>query len=427
MKKNLLIISYGYPPLNDAGAQRPYAVAKYLDKEKFKVSVITCENPSSVSGINKNFNSFLDNVSLIKIKSYVGDSANTFNPQQPQKKSIKLSIKKMIFNVGQQLMFPDKGMFWYPNVKKYLKQNKDLIKNTDVVFSTSPGVTNHRIARLIKKQNQKIKWIADFRDFNYVEHWEAQKTIKAILHKRLEAAIINDATKVTLVTSTMQKAYQTFYQKHQEKIHCVYNGFDINDFPTINASYNDSWKMSFFYAGSFYAGLRSPKPLLQLLDKAFEEQLLNKEQVQIKIAGNLDEETKSGLKAFNSYACIHFLGSVPRTEVLKYMCNSTFLWLIVGNIKSHYQTVPIKLFEYIAARRPILNFAPIKSESSQIINDNNLGFNFNTLDFNLEESFIIFKDLISKYKKGAYQSPIPEENLNAFTWENRISQLEKII
>ena len=36
MKKNILIISYSYPPSNVPAAQRPYAVAKYLDKEKFE-------------------------------------------------------------------------------------------------------------------------------------------------------------------------------------------------------------------------------------------------------------------------------------------------------------------------------------------------------------------------------------------------------
>jgi hypothetical protein len=35
MKKNVLIISYAYPPNNAAGAQRPYALEKYLDKTKY--------------------------------------------------------------------------------------------------------------------------------------------------------------------------------------------------------------------------------------------------------------------------------------------------------------------------------------------------------------------------------------------------------
>lgn len=428
MKKNILIIAYAYPPNNVAGAQRPYALAKHLDKSKYNIKVITCQNPDLPIGKNENFDPSIDEVELIYIKSKVGNSASKLRQQvnQADKKTTVLSkLKSFLFKIGQQLIFPDKGMFWYPNVKSYLKQNNELINNTDVVFSTSPGVTNHRIARWIKRQRSTMQWVADFRDFNFVENWEDKKGIKASLHKKLESSIVKEATHLTFVTQTMQKSYQQFYPQHQQKMHCVYNGFDKEDFPAISEALNE--KLSFFYAGSFYNGLRSPFPLMQLLEKAFEDNLLAKEEVQVQIAGSLDEEMKTALKDYKSFDCIKFLGSIPRTEALKYMCKTTFLWLIVANIKSHYQTVPIKLFEYIAAKRSIVNFAPNVSESSQIIKEKNLGYNFNTLNFNLEESYPIFKDLILKYREGDYNKPMSEENLDSFTWENQIKMLENIL
>lgn len=426
MKKNILIISYGYPPLNDAGAQRPYALAKYLDKEKFNVTVITCENPVSVLGLNKNFDPSLGNVNLIKIKSRVGGSVNGFKAQNSPKRTFKNQIKKMFFNLGQQLIFPDKGMFWYPNVISYLKKNNDLIINTDVVFSTSPGVTNHRIANFIKTKKPDIQWISDFRDFYCIEHWEHKTGLKSKLHKKIEAKIIKEATTITFVTQTMQKAYQKFYPMHQNKMHCVFNGFDINEFPQSNKLISPSKKMTFFYAGSFYAGIRSPKPLLQLLDMAFDRELLTKEQVQIKIAGSIDDESKLSLKSFNSYICIDFLGNVPRNEVLNFMSQATFLWLIVGNIKSHYQTIPIKFFEYVAAKRPIINFAPREAEVSQIIKNHQMGCNIDTLEFSIEESYPIFVELVVNYKKGQYDLELVND-LNSFTWQKQMKKIYDLI
>lgn len=427
IKKNILIISYGYPPLNDAGAQRPYALSKFLNKERFNVTVVSCENPGSALGVNKNFNPAVEHVKLIKIRSYVGGSGKSITTPQAFKKDIKTSIKKLMFNLGQKLMFPDKGMFWYPNVKRYLKQNQELVANTDIVFSTSPGVTNHRIARLVKRQNPKIKWLADFRDFNYVEHWDHKKGFKAWLHKKLEAAIIREASAVTFVTKTMQKAYQNFYPLQQHKMHCVYNGFDSNEFSISGTTEPATDMITFFYAGSFYGGIRSPKPLLILLDRALAEGLLTSDEILINIAGSIDEETKADLKSFNAFRCIHFLGSIPRSEVIKEMGRATFLWLIVGNIKSHYQTVPIKLFEYTAARRPIVNFAPAVSEPTIIIENNNLGFNFNTLNFDVEESYPLFRDLVCKYRDGQIKGGESNDLMGEFTWENQISKLENII
>ncbi|MDR2206002.1 MAG: hypothetical protein LBE36_07590 [Flavobacteriaceae bacterium] len=428
MKKNILIISYAYPPNNVAGAQRPYALAKYLDKTKFNVTVITCENPDLPIAENENFDPNLDKVELFYIKSKVGSSATKLRQQTNQKKnkvSVLSKLKSILFKIGQQLIFPDKSMFWYPNVKTYLKQNPEIIKNTDIVFSTSPGVTNHRIARYIKKRNENILWIADFRDFYCVENWHDKSGIKAHLHQNLEKSIIKEASKLTFVTKTMLLAYQKFYLQFQNKMHCVYNGSDKEDFPAAPEYLSD--KLSFFYAGSFYGGLRSPFPLMQLLDKAIEDNLMNIKNIQIQIAGNIDEDMKSAMQNYKSYHCIEFLGNLPRTRVLQCMGNVTFLWLIVANIKSHYQTVPIKLFEYIAARRPIINFAPIISESSQIVREMNLGYNFDTVDFNIEKSYPAFKDLLSKYKEGAFNKPVPNENLHTFTWENQIKLMENLL
>lgn len=431
MKKQVLIISYAYPPNNVAGAQRPYALAKYLDKSKYNIKVITCSNPDLPLGENKDFIPQLEGVEVIKIKSRIGSSVDTLrNKGGISKKTTSLGrLKSMLFKVGQKLLFPDKGMFWTPEVKSFLKSNKDLIKSTDYIFSTSPGVSNHQIAQYIKKHNKSIDWIADFRDFNYVDNGQYQSGLKATMHKKLELSIISNATVFTFVTKTMQQSYKSFYPKYKDKMHCVYNGLEKSDFSLLNSRKEviDNEKINIFYAGTFYNGLRSPFPLLHLLDKAFDKRLLSQGKVLIQIAGNIDESTKNEMSKFKSYECVDFLGSIPRSDVLRYMTSSTFQWLIVGNIKSHYQTVPIKLFEYIAARRPIINFAPSISEPSQIIEEYKLGINFNTLEFDLEESYIKFENLILQYNKGIYSSPMSDDSLDAFSWENQINMIEQIM
>lgn len=426
MKKNILIIAYSYPPDIAPGAQRPYALAKLLDKSKYNVKVITCQNSDFQRKKDKT-DSEDDAIKLISIKSRIGSSAANLRQGTVKKnsKTTTLSkIKSVLFKIGQQLIFPDKAMFWYPNVIAYLKQNQDIIANASVVFSTSPGATNHRIARFIKRKNKNVRWIADFRDFNYVENWEGKQGIKAILHKKLETTIINEATYLTFVTQTMYKAYQKFYPRYKDKMYCVYNGFD-KGLPVPSKTVNN--KLSFFYAGSFYNGLRSPFHLMQLLDRAIQENLLKKEDVEIKIAGNIEDEIIAAMHSYQSFDCVKFLGSIPRAEVLKHMEESTFLWLIVANIKSHYQTIPIKLFEYIAARRPMVNFAPIVSESSQIVQENNLGYNFDTSNFDVEENYSIFKSLVLKYHKGDFNEPLPNNKLDAFTWEKQIDKIVSIL
>lgn len=427
MKKNILIISYSYPPNNVAGAQRPYALAKYLDKEKYKVTVITCENPDLPLGKNENFNPNLDGVEIVQVKSKIGNLTKNSHPKDnPMKKNpISVAFKSLLFKIAQIFIFPDKAMFWYGNVKQFFKNNPQLIDNADVIFSTSPGVTNHQIALYIKKQKKKIQWIADFRDFNYLENWEEKKGIKPFLHKKLEYNIIKEATNLTFVTNTMLQAYQKHYKSFAYKMLSVYNGFEMEDVNN-DASSSASDQLVFFYAGTFYNGLRSPLPLLQLVDKVLEENIIDRSKIKIQIAGNIDEQTKLLMSKYNSYTCIDFLGNLPRAQVLAYMNKSTFLWLIVANIKSHYQTIPIKFYEYMATKRPIINFAPHDAEVSYIIKNNQMGYNINTLDFSLEQSYPLFLEVILNFKRGDYHLAL-EYDLISFSWEMQIQKINELI
>jgi hypothetical protein len=427
MKKNILIISYAYPPNNVAGAQRPYALAKYLDKFKYNVIVITCKNPDLPLGKNGNFDPNLEGVKILHIKSKVGNIIGNLrqNKNHLKKKSISIFVKSIVFKLAQLFIFPDKAMFWLGNVKHFLKNNPQLIDNADVIFSTSPGVTNHQIALYIKKQKKKIQWIADFRDFNYLENWEEKKGIKPFLHKKLEYNIIKEATNLTFVTNTMLQAYQRHYKSFAHKMLSVYNGFEMEEVNNdASSSVND--QLVFFYAGTFYNGLRSPLPLLQLVDKALEENIIDSSKIKIQIAGNIDEQTKLQMSKYNSYTCIDFLGNLPRTQVLDYMNKSTFLWLIVANIKSHYQTIPIKFYEYMATKRPIINFAPNDAEVSYIIKENQMGFNVNTLDFSLEQSYPLFQEVVSNFIRGDYHLGL-ECDLISFSWEMQIQKINDLI
>src|SRR5690606_39089025 len=52
--KKLFIISYSFPPSNAPAAQRPYTIAKYLGREGYNVSVLSCSNQDSSLGLEEN-------------------------------------------------------------------------------------------------------------------------------------------------------------------------------------------------------------------------------------------------------------------------------------------------------------------------------------------------------------------------------------
>jgi glycosyltransferase involved in cell wall biosynthesis len=419
--KNVIIISYSYPPSNAPAAQRPYALTKYLDKSKFEVTVITCSNADSSLGYDPNFDETLDQVDLIKIKSRFGTNASKFRDSgmADKKAGLKANIKKLVLSLITYFILPDKAMFWYPNVIKYLKKEKKLLEEADVVFTTSPLFSNHLVGSFIKKKKNSIKWIADFRDFHYAENWSMKNGIRAKYHQRLEQKIIMNADGITFISSAMQVVYESHYNLYQKKMHHVYNGFDLDDFKNLPNETLKNEKLTIFYAGSFYKGVRSPLPLLTLLDDAFSNNYLNPDEVVIKIAGNFEQELLIEAKRFKSFSCVEFLGRIPRTEVLERLTKADLLWLIVGDKITHYTGVPIKFYEYLAARRPILNFAPNKSEPTKIIEKYNLGVSFDSTNNDWDTNTMKFGKLILAYKNGTLQKPLNPSSVTQFTRETQ--------
>jgi len=429
-KKQILIISYSYPPVNAPAAQRPYALAKYLNKNKHNVTIITCSNPDSSMGFDIDFNEELEGVKHIKIPSYFTSKRSSYRSSitvSTKGKSIKQKLKGGIFSIASRLIVPDKAILWLPNVKKYLKHHKELILNTDVLFTTSPLFTNHLIGRYIHSENNNLKWIADFRDFHYVENWSNKESILKKYHKKLELSIIKNATKITFISEAMQKVYEKHYPTYKNCFRFVYNGFDLDDFKNITINPISNNKLTIFYAGSFYKGVRSPFPLLELVDTAIKEKLIAKEDISIKIAGNFEAELIKDAKKYISFKCIEFLGRLSRTEVLKELTRADLLWLIVGNKIMHYTGVPIKFYEYLAARRPIINFAPNKSETTKIIEEHNLGWSFDFTNTNKVEYDEMFSEIILKYKDKTLSTPLPDKIITKFTRDFQAKQFEKII
>lgn len=427
-KKGVLIISYGYPPFNAPSVQRPYTLAKYLDKDKYTVTVLTCPNADSSLGFDPTFDENLPDVKLLKVAAKFGSkiSGLRVSGETKKKKSLLTALKKRAFTLGASIIFPDKAIFWYHNAKNYLNKHPELLAAQDVVFTSSPVATNHVLGRYVQKKDSTIKWVAEFEDYHYLESMSHKKTILASLHKRLEKMILKKADEVTFVSKTMCNNYAKAYPKHQDKFSVVYNGFDTDNYKQLTFQQLEQTPLTIMYAGSFYKGVRAPFPLLELLDASFKAGLLKKEEVVVKIAGNFEEELLTQAKQYVSFDCVQFLGRVPRAEVLKMYTNAHLLWLIVGKKVEHYTSVPLKLFEYLAARRTILNFAPQQSEASAIIDAYHLGTNFDVHSEASEALQNKFFKILTQFKNNELSEPLASQEIEIFNRKQHALQFQEL-
>lgn len=430
MKKKVLIISYSYPPSNAPAAQRPYAIAKYLDKSRYDVTVLSCSNQDSSLGFDPSKDNSLKGVKHIEIPALFGSKMKGVRSESPGKsKKPSLKGKLMVFlkHSFGLFMIPDKAVLWVYNVKKALA-NKSLVVNADLIISTSPLFSNHLLAKYIVKQNPGVKWIADFRDFHFIKRIDKIPWYLRGIQKSHEAGIIQAATTVTFISNSMKEIYESSYSKEASKFRVVYNGFDFEEYQGVEIKDNENEKLlSIVYAGSFHAGERNPKPLFAVLDKALESGVLVLSELEIRIAGNISVKEIETISKYSSFAAVNFLELMPRSEIYKLYQETTLLWLIVGERITHYTGVPIKFYEYMASRRPIINFAPENAEVSSMIDTSSLGWNFGLKDCDLDENYGKMLSIIQSFRSKNLLKSLPEKNLKLYDRREQTKYFEQLI
>jgi glycosyltransferase involved in cell wall biosynthesis len=364
-----------FPPSNAAAAQRPFFLAKYLKEFNYEVIVLTSE--IHYSSLGSSDWAVLSDINIVRTKNFdfslIHKSRKRKNVETQKSNILLYSLKRIIRilssffinNILPKILIPDKGLFWrFFALKPAFEIMREL--QPDIIFSTSPSVINHLIARKITKKFN-VKWVADFRDCYYTCNIEFTKGFRKILDRHIERLIVESTDHTSFISQTMMNYYVAKYPNLKVKSSCIYNGFDEEEFSFENEVILSNRKLRIFYAGSFYNGLRNPVPLLKTLDRLIGEELIDVDEFEIEIAGFFDENLKKEIEVFKSFANISFLGTIPRKEVIQKYRDSHLLWLIIGEHLSHRIGFPVKGYEYIGSKRPIIVFANEPAECYNII------------------------------------------------------------
>jgi len=351
MKKQVIIISSYFPPIISVASNRLHAFAKYLDKNEFEVSVIFPYNGE----VKKNE----DSIQLFPIKNTSFLKYCSFNKNT----NFILHKSKALWNrILMHLNIAHTGNF----EKKAYKKAHGLIKseNNSIVISSSPYIENHLIAKKLKENFPKIKWIADLRDAlsnnPYIPNNQLNK------HQYIEKTILFYADAVTTVSSPIIEELQTKNNRNIPVIE-VRNGFDFE--ARLNFHYNERFTM--VYAGTFYAN-RTPETFFDALKSLIKEQQIT--DVRLVFLGNTSgSRIPDELSAF-----VERYDKVPYNDAINIIQKADAL-LLIHPPTTYRGVFTGKLFDYLGAMRPIVAAVDKTDVAAQLIEECNAGF---VADFN---------------------------------------------
>lgn len=395
VRKKALIITYYWPPAGGPGVQRWLKFVKYLPDFNIEPIVYIPENPSYPLLDESLISEVSEQLTIIKqpIKEpyklaglFSKKSSTTISKGVIAEEKKQGIIEKVLLYIRGNYFIPDARKSWIkPSVAflaEYIQKNQ-----INTIITTGPPHSLHLIGSQLKER-LGVKWVADFRDpWTTIGYHKQLKLTDASKqkHKDLEKQVLTTADQIIVTSHTTKTEFEQITKKPIEVITNGYDKESVEDFQM------DS-KFSLAHIGSLLSK-RNPDILWKVLSELIAENDSFSKDLQLNFIGLVSDSVLDSIKNYNLSDYINKVGYVSHKQAITYQKKSQILLLIEINSEDTKCIIPGKLFEYMAANRPIISIGPIGSDVEKIIKETNTG-NY----FNYEASDSLKRIILEHYK-----------------------------
>lgn len=375
MKKKVLIITYYWPPAGGPGVQRWLKFVKYLPEFAIDPIVFIPENPTYPIKDEQLQNEVSSDLEIIKFPiNEPYKFAKMFSKDKTQQMSAGLItnhkkqtfLEKILLWVRGNVFIPDARIGWVNPSINYLKSYIET-HQIDTVITTGPPHSVHLIGLGLKKM-LAIRWIADFRDpwTSIGYHKELKLSAKAAeQHKLLEKRVLTQADEIIVTSPTTKKEFE---QITNQPIQVITNGYDVE---YVEKRPLDN-KFSLAHIGSLLSE-RNPRVLWKALRELVKEDEQFAKDFELKLVGKVSSDVIDAIEEFKLTPYLNNMGYVSHKEALIQQRTSQVLLLIEIDSYLTKGIIPGKLYEYMAAERPILGIGPEDADFAYILKSTNAG------------------------------------------------------
>jgi glycosyltransferase involved in cell wall biosynthesis len=411
----LLAVAYYFPPAGGAGVQRTTKFVKYLPQFGWQPIILTVKE--------KHF-PLTDSSLLAELPAELTIQST---PALLLPGWLPWRLRRLI---SRWLLLVDDQIGWYPfAVMAGLK----LVKKAQpqAIYTTSAPYTSHLIGKALKKHTG-LPWIADFRD-----PWVGNSSLSfpTRLHEQItrqfEQSVLHQADRILIVSEPMREVFLTRYPDLPPgKVITLSNGYDPEDFHNLEPPSLQRERWLIVYNGSFYGSQRTPRFFLEGLKLAFDGGLLPRDKVKLRFIGNIGLELNEIAARLRLQDNIELTGYLPHRQSIAHLKEGDLLLLVVGSGPGSQAVMTGKIFEYLAADRPILALAPAGA-AADLIQEARSGYLVDPQD-----SQAIARQLVLLYQKwsrgelvypSAGEGEARTEILNRFDRRQLTGKLAKLL
>jgi len=364
----ILLISWYFPPGNDVAALRTGAMAEYLEQAGHTVHVLTADRdhadpslavPIAESRVTRTRWFDVDHRRVLPRL----DAEPVSEPPAPAAKKIGGRLRSGISGFYYNLIHtPDRQIGWLPYT---IAAGKQIIRTQgiDLIYASAPPFTGYLAARALGRRFS-LPWIAEYRDGWSRYFYVPRPGWRQWIDEKMENRALAGAAGVVAVTERWAEYYR---QRYGKPTIAVPNGFDAQTLASGTVVPRPGEPVTITYMGVLYQGLRDPSALY----RAIAQSGLGPRDVQVHYYGPSEEEVMPQAKLYGVAGYVRVKPRVTFAESVEIQRASDVLLLLQAAVD--VRNVPAKLFEYFAARRPILGVGLDNGEPAQLINERNAG------------------------------------------------------
>lgn len=368
--RRVLIVSYDFPP-SSIGIWRTLKFCRYMPEFGWRPGVLTVKSVRAPRWDRGPLRELPPGTPIRRTESLDANrlahvASGLLRRRRPARGgSAPAETRPAVFSPGRRLLdiarrwilVPDDRLPWYPFA---LAEGRRWLRQTpfDAVYTTSFPNTSHLVGARLAREF-RLPLVADFRDIwvgNYYFYQPATRCHDR-LQRRLEASVVSTATAVVSATGPITADFLERYPKQPEaKFHTITNGFDPGDFD-FAAARPDPTVYTITYAGTMY-GSTSPRRFFEAVRSLLDRRPELRDVLRLRFIGTMLEEYAAMIDEFGVAAITRRDPYLAHGEALAAMAEADLLLLLVAPVEGAHIMLTQKVFEYAAARRPILGIVP---------------------------------------------------------------------
>ena len=357
----LLLVTMYFPPAGGGGVQRPLKFATHLPAHGIETHVLAPDDPKWV---NVDADLKPPTQAWIHRARYLGPRSRRLADELHGRTGLD-RLSRQALSLSSRVLVPDENVTWnltaIPTALRIVRQ-----EGIDVVLTTSPPNSVHLVGAAVKAATG-VRWVADLRD-----------SIGAHPHRRVESAAVRAKEKVSdqvarlvarqadaVVAASEAIAEEARALEPRGVVLPILNGADFDDFGGLEYHRGDRFRIT--HTGSFF-GKRDPRPFLT----AFAEAGLD--DAVARFVGDFRASDRAWAEELGLGEQLELHEYVPRRESLRLQRDSDALLLLIPEAGGRGRGVLSgKVFEYLAAERPILAAVPPDGAAAGLIEETGAG------------------------------------------------------